>query len=114
MARPSRRDDLDRGEGWAIAKGGDMMAAAREAAGPEVDIAIECGENFTPRSAVLYGRALEPYRPLWLEEPIGFENARAMALLKRELPVPIAAGERLLSRYEFRELVEEGAVDVYQ
>jgi galactonate dehydratase len=111
---PIRQADLERGEGWALGRGRDMMAAAREGAGPEVDIAIECGESFTPRSAVLYGRAVEPYRPLWLEEPIGFENARAMAQLKRELPVPIACGERLLARYEFRELVEEGAVDVFQ
>jgi galactonate dehydratase len=102
------------GEASAISFGRDMMAAARDGAGPNMDIAIECGESFTPRTAVLAGHALAPYRPLWFEEPIGFENAKAMAQLKREMPVPIAAGERILSRYEFRELVESGAVDVYQ
>lgn len=112
---PIRAADLEKyGEAGAISRGRDMMAAAREAAGPDVDIAVECGESFTPRSAVLVGQALAPYRPLWLEEPIGFENARAMAQLRADMPVPIAAGERLLSRYEFRELVEAGAVDVYQ
>jgi galactonate dehydratase len=112
---PVRAAQIDEiGEAAAIGRGAEMMAAAREAAGPEMDIAIECGEGFTPRTAVLAGQALAPYRPLWFEEPIGFENAKAMAQLKRELPVPIAAGERILSRYEFRELVELGAVDVYQ
>jgi len=111
---PIRAADLERGEGWAFGHGREMMAAAREAAGPDVDIAIECGESFTPRTAVLYGKAVEQYRPLWFEEPIGFENAAAMVQLKRELPVPIATGERLLARYEFRELVEAGAVDIYQ
>jgi galactonate dehydratase len=111
---PVRAADLEKGEARAIARGREMMAAAREAAGPDVDIAIECGESFTPRTAVLYGQAMAPYRPLWFEEPIGFENSKAYAQLKRELPVPIATGERLLSRWEFRELVEAGAVDVYQ
>jgi galactonate dehydratase len=111
---PVRGHDLRENEARAIGHATELMAAAREAVGPEVDIAIECGESFTPRTAVMLGRAFAPYRPLWFEEPIGFENSAAYAQLKRELPVPIATGERLLSRWEFRELVEAGAVDVYQ
>ena len=111
---PVRAPALEEGEARAIGRGAELMAAAREAVGPDVDIAIECGENFTHRTAVAFGRAMAPYRPLWFEEPIGFENTRAYVHLKRDLPVPIATGERLLSRWEFRELMEEGAVDVYQ
>ena len=63
---------------------------------------------------MLAARAFEPYRPAWFEEPIPFENARAMVQLQRELPVPIATGERLLSRWEFRELLEGGGCKVIQ
>ncbi len=111
---PVRGTDLAENESRAMERGRSLMAAARDAAGQDVDIAIECGESFTHRTAVRFGHLLAPYRPLWFEEPIGFENARAMAQLKRELPVPIACGERLLARWEFRELLETGAVDVYQ
>jgi galactonate dehydratase len=112
---PVRAASIERdGLSAAIGRGAEMMAAAREAVGPDIDIAIECGESFSHPTAVQVGHALAPYRPLWLEEPIGFENAAAMAQLKREMPVPIAAGERVLSRYEFRALLEAGAVDFYQ
>ena len=111
---PIRGAQLRDNEAAAIRHGVALMAAAREAAGPDMEIAIECGEAYTHRTAVLVGRALAPYRPLWMEEPLGFENARAFNQLKQECPVPIATGERLLSRWEFRELIDDGAVDVYQ
>jgi galactonate dehydratase len=58
--------------------------------------------------------ALQPFRPGWFEEPIPFENARAMARLQRELRTPIATGERLLSRFEYRELLESGGCKIVQ
>jgi galactonate dehydratase len=93
-------------EGRALRQGAEMMAAARAGAGPDTEIMIECAEHFSPRTAILAAHALLPHRPYWFEEPIPFENARAMAQLQRDLPVPIATGERLLSRWEFRELLE--------
>ncbi len=91
-----------------------MMAAAREGAGPDTEIFVECGERLSPRTAVMAAQAFAPYRPAWFEEPIPFENARAMARLQRDLPVPIATGERLLSRWEYRELLEEGGCRIVQ
>ena len=90
------------------------MAAAREAAGPDTEIFVECGERLSPRTAVQAARLFEPYRPGWFEEPIPFENAAAMVQLQRELPVPIATGERLLSRWEFRELLHGGGCKIIQ
>jgi len=97
-----------------IAHATALMAAAREGAGAETDIFIECAERLSPRSAVLAAQALSPYRPGWFEEPIPFENAKAMVALQRELGVPIATGERLLSRWEYRELLEGGGCKVIQ
>jgi galactonate dehydratase len=91
-----------------------LMAAAREGAGPDTEIYVECGERLSPRTAVLAARAFLPYRPAWFEEPIPFENPRAMIRLQQELPVPIATGERLLSRWEYRELLEGGGCKIAQ
>ncbi len=92
----------------------ELMAAAREGAGPDTEIFVECAEHLSPRSAVLAAQAFAPYRPGWFEEPIPFENAHAMVQLQRELTVPIATGERLLSRWEVRALLEQGGCKVLQ
>lgn len=92
----------------------ELMAAAREGAGPETEIYVECAELLSPRSAPAMVDALLPYRPGWIEEPFPFENAKAIAQLQREIPIPVAVGERLLSRYEFRELLENGGCRVVQ
>jgi galactonate dehydratase len=63
---------------------------------------------------VLAAHALAPYRPGWFEEPIPFENPKVMVQLQRELPVPIATGERLLSRWEVRSLLEDGGCKILQ
>jgi galactonate dehydratase len=101
-------------EARAIAQAAELMAAARAGAGPDVEIYIECAERLSPRSAVLAAHALLPYRPGWFEEPIPFENPQVMVQLQRDMPVPIATGERLLSRWEVRGLVEGGGCQVLQ
>jgi galactonate dehydratase len=111
---PLSWDQLRAGEASAISRAVEVVAAAREAAGPEVEIFIECSELLSPRLAVRLDDALAPYRPGWFEEPIPFENARAMAQLQRDLRTPIATGERLLSRFEFRELLEAGGCRIIQ
>jgi galactonate dehydratase len=105
---------LHANEARAIAQAAELMAAARAGAGPDVEIYIECAERLSPRSAVLAAQALLPYRPGWFEEPIPFENVQAMVQLQRALPVPIATGERLLSRWEVRALLEGGGCQVLQ
>jgi len=111
---PFRAERLRENEARAIAHAAELMAAAREAAGPEVEIFVECGERLSPRTAVLAAQAFAPYRPGWFEEPIPFENAKAMVRLQQQMPVPIATGERLLSRWEYRELLEGGGCKIIQ
>lgn len=97
-----------------IARKAEFMAAAREAVGPEIAIYVECGERLSPRTAMLAAEAFAPYNPGWFEEPIPFENPATMVQLARRMPVPIATGERLLSRWEFRELLAGGGCQVAQ
>ena len=111
---PFRSSDLRENEAAAIRRGAELMAAAREGAGPDAEIYIECAEFLSPRSALLAADALKPYRPAWFEEPIPFENMAALADLRKRISVPIATGERLLSRFEFRELLERKSVDIIQ
>lgn len=100
------RQLLRESERAAMRRAEELLAGAREGAGDDCDVMIELAELLSPRTAVELGQVLAPYRPYWFEEPIPFENARAMAALQRDLDVPIATGERLLSRWEFRELLE--------
>jgi galactonate dehydratase len=97
-----------------IARKAEFMASARDAVGPDVEIYVECGERLSPRSAELAAHAFAPYRPGWFEEPIPFENVSAMVQLRKTLPVPIATGERLLTRWDYRELLHEGGCHVAQ
>ncbi len=91
------------------------LAAIRDAVGDDVDIMVDLHGRTTPAMAIQYGQALAPYRLFFFEEPCPPENAAAMAQVARALPgVPIAAGERLVTRFAFRELLELGACAVVQ
>ena len=111
---PFTFEGLRESEAGAISRAVEVVAAAREGAGPDTEIFIECSELLSPRLAIRLDDALAPYRPGWFEEPVPFENARAMAQLQRDLRTPIATGERLLSRHEYRELLEEGGCRIVQ
>ena len=103
---PFDQKTMRENENAAIEKARVLMEAARDEAGPEMDIFVECGEKLSLRTAPLAAQALLPYRPGWFEEPIPCENAKAMVELQRILPVSIATGERLVTRWEYRELLE--------
>jgi galactonate dehydratase len=92
----------------------ELVAAARAGAGPHVEIFIECSELLSPRTAVRLDELLAPSRPAWFEEPLPFENAKVMAQLQRDIRTPIATGERLLFRAEYRELLENGGCRIIQ
>lgn len=111
---PFNGDLLRENESRAMRRATELMEGARAGAGPDVEIMIECAERLSPRTAVLAAQALAPYRPFWFEEPIPFENAHVLAQLQRDLPVAIATGERLLSRWEFREILEQQGCRIIQ
>jgi galactonate dehydratase len=91
-----------------------VMAALREAVGDEIDIMVDCHGRHFPANALEFCRVLAPYKPFFIEEPVPPENVEAMAEVRKASPVPIATGERLVTRYEFRQLFEKQACHVIQ
>ena len=91
-----------------------MMEAMRQAVGESVDIMIDCHGRHAPGNAAEFCRVLAPYHPLFIEEPVPPENVDAMAEVRRLSPVPIATGERLVTRFQFRPLFEKQACHVIQ
>ena len=87
----------------------------REAAGPDCDLMIDCGGIFSKPAAHRLIVGLRDVRMLFVEEPVNMDIPRGLIELRRAFPdVRIAAGERLMTRWQFREWLEEGAVDVIQ
>jgi galactonate dehydratase len=92
----------------------ELVEAVRDAVGPDVDILVEMHGRFNPATAIDIARQLEPFRPGWLEEPVPPENLAALKKAADQIHIPIATGERIHARHEFRELFELQACDVIQ
>jgi len=93
----------------------ERVKAVRDVVGEDIDICLDYhGTEFSPCNAVKMAKALEPLKPFFLEEPILHENIDALAEVKAKTTIPIATGERLLTRYGFRELIEKRAADIVQ
>jgi galactonate dehydratase len=90
------------------------LDAVRGAIGDSMDLALEASETFTVRSAIELARAIAPYKPLWIEEPTLRESARGLGDVAAKSPVPIATGEGLFTRFEFRELLEQKGAAIIQ
>ncbi|MDI3405713.1 galactonate dehydratase [Streptomyces cavernicola] len=90
------------------------VAAVREAVGPNVGIGVDFhGRVHKPMAKVLL-RELEPYRLMFVEEPVLSEHVDGFADVLRNSPIPIALGERLYSRWDFKSVLASGAVDIVQ
>jgi galactonate dehydratase len=87
------------------------VAAVREALGPDVEILIDLHTRLDPVDAVWFCRAIEPYRPYFVEDPFRSENPDPYRRLRQQTSVPIAAGEQFASKWEFRPLIEEELID---
>ncbi|MFH1141466.1 MAG: galactonate dehydratase, partial [Chloroflexota bacterium] len=94
----------------AIAK----VAAVRKAVGPNVELMVEVHGRLTPAEAIRVGQALEEYNPFFYEEPVPPQNVDAMAKVAAALRIPLATGERLYTKWEFRQLIEKQVVSVVQ
>jgi galactonate dehydratase len=88
----------------------DTVRRYREAVGDGVDLCIEIHRRLTPAEAVVLARGIEPYHPMFYEDPILPDNFDAMGLVAQHIAVPIATGERLHTIYEFEMLLARGAV----
>ena len=87
-----------------------QFAAIREAVGPDVEICIDAHTRLDLPDAVRLCRALEPYRPYFVEDPLRSENPHSFHALVRHVAVPLAAGEQFATKWEFRELIESDLI----
>jgi galactonate dehydratase len=92
----------------------DSFASLREAAGDEVDIAIDFHGAISPQTAKVLIKELEPFRPMFIEEPCQCQNVDVLADIAHHTYLPIAAGERIFTKWGFRELLEKKAVSILQ
>jgi len=91
-----------------------VIKNVREAVGDKCDILIGTHGQMTTSSAIRLAKRLEKYDPLWFEEPVPPENRDEMARVARHTSIPIATGERLSTKYEFRELLQYQAASILQ
>ena len=97
-----------------LADGLELVRAVREAVGPDMEIAIDVRGRLDPWSAGRVAQRLEAFDIAWFEEPILWDNPKALGAFTRSVRVPVAAGEQLFSRWQFEPLLEEEAVRIIQ
>ena len=98
--------ELDRSETFA--------RMLREAVGTKADLLFGTHGQMTAAGAIRLARRLEPYDPLWFEEPMPPDNPREMAKVARATSIPVATGERLATKYDFVRILEEGSAAILQ
>ncbi len=86
----------------------------REAVGNKADLLFGTHGQMTAAGAIRLARRLEPYDPLWLEEPVPPDAPEEMAKVARATSIPIATGERLATKYDFARLLAAGAAAILQ
>jgi galactonate dehydratase len=118
----SRRSRSPDGRAWAryvetpgfVAKSAEQFAALREVVGPEGDIGIDFHGAISPATAKLLIKAIEPYQPMFVEEPVNCQYLDAMADIARGTHLPIATGERLFTKWDFRDVLARQAAVILQ
>jgi galactonate dehydratase len=109
---------------WVLPKGGTErerlrrlvaeVEAVRNGGGPDLEIGLEMWETFSVRSAIEFARAVAPFRPMFIEEPVWREMPQALGEIAAQSPVALAGGEGLVSRYEFKQLLDAGGARILQ
>ena len=90
------------------------VAEIRSAFGNEVEFGLDFHGRVAAPMAKILLRELEPYRPLFVEEPVLAEQAEYYRRLADSTPIPLAAGERMYSRFEFKRVFQEGGLSIVQ
>jgi galactonate dehydratase len=109
---------------WVLPKGGSEaerlqrltaeVEAVRRGGGPDLEIGLEMWETFSVRSAIAFANAVAPFRPLFIEEPTWRETPQALGEIAAKSPVPVAGGEGLVSRFEFKQLLDAKGAQILQ
>ncbi|MBL8233369.1 MAG: mandelate racemase/muconate lactonizing enzyme family protein [Bryobacterales bacterium] len=91
---------------------GKAMETVRDALGPDIDFGVEAHWKYDTRDAIQMAKAIEPARPMWLEDPVPPGNVEAMKRVTDAVEVPVCTGENLYTRDGFRPLIVAQACDV--
>lgn len=102
LGRPDPREDLER------------VGAVRKALGPSIEIMTDVNCAWTLPTARIWGRRLAEHDVAWLEEPMVPEDVKSHAELQRAIPIPLAVGETLYTKFSFRDYIDAGAVGIVQ
>ena len=89
----------------------EQIAAIREAIGPDIQICFDMHTRLDTAHAVALCKAVEPYRPFFMEDPLRSENPASYRTLARHVSLPIAAGEQWATKWPFREVIEEELIN---
>src|SRR5690606_5528104 len=92
----------------------ENIRAIREVIGPKVDMGIELHGDHSPQTSMLIIKALEEFQPWFFEEPIQFQNLPLMAEMAKKTHIPFATGERMVSKWQFKDLLSLGAASILQ
>ena len=92
----------------------EAFAELKQVVGKDADIGIDFHGAISPQNASLLIKGLEPYQPWFIEEPINCQNVDVMVELAKETHIPIATGERIFTKWGFREILEKGAASILQ
>ncbi|MBS4197753.1 galactonate dehydratase [Lederbergia citri] len=92
----------------------ERVSAVREAVGTDFGIGIDFHGRVHKPMAKILAKELEPFRPMFIEEPVLAENNEALREIAQATAIPIATGERMYSRWDFKNLLSEGYVDIIQ
>ena len=90
------------------------IKAIRDSVGDDIDLMIEAHGRFNTRTAIKIAGEIAEYDPFWFEEPVPEEDILSMGEVRRDSPVPIATGERIISRNRFWELLSNRSADIIQ
>lgn len=107
--RDPREPPLDR-----LENATEVVRAVRETVGTKADILIGTHGQSTTSGTIRFAKRIEQFDPLWFEEPVPPENRDEMARVARTTTIPVASGERLATKFEFRELLEKQAAAILQ
>src|SRR6185295_5354439 len=97
-----------------VEEAAESFVALRTAGGKDVDIGIDFHGAISPQNAKLLIKALEPYQPMFIEEPVQCQDVDVMADIARGTHLTIATGERIFTKWGFREILEKRAATILQ
>ncbi|MGF6848959.1 galactonate dehydratase [Chitinophaga sp. W3I9] len=92
----------------------ERIASVREAVGPGIGIGIDFHGRVHKPMAKILAKEMEPFRPMFIEEPVLPENNEDLREIAQHVAIPIATGERMFSKWQFKTLLKEGYVDIIQ